>query len=92
VRDVFVGANRHLPSGAVGAIYLASLPFHGVSLDSGASPELRGLPRRLDTEPELRSKLERYLHEDMTEREAFDAMRGFLGEWSLGVGAEGRRG
>jgi hypothetical protein len=48
----------------------------------GASPELRDLARRLTTEPDLQSQLDAHLQDDMTEREAFDAMRAFLAEWS----------
>lgn len=48
----------------------------------GASPELRELPRRLRTEPDLQSQLDAHLLDDMTEREGFDAMRAFLAEWS----------
>jgi hypothetical protein len=48
----------------------------------GASPELRELPRRLTTEPDLQSQLDAHFQDDMTEREAFDAMRAFLAEWS----------
>ena len=49
----------------------------------GASPELRELPRRLTTEPDLQSQLDAHLQDEMTEREAFDGMRAFLAEWSL---------
>jgi len=60
----------------------AVLAFLNQFVGRGASPELQDLPRRLATDPELQSQLDGHLEEDMTEREAFDAMRGFLAEWS----------
>lgn len=58
------------------------LAFLNQFVGRGASPELRDLPRRLAADPELQSQLYRRLKDDMTDREAFDAMREFLVEWS----------
>jgi hypothetical protein len=67
----------------------AVLAFLHQFVSRGASPELHDLPRRLAADPELQSQLDRYLHDDMSEREAFDAMREFLGEWSSDVVPKG---
>lgn len=63
----------------------AVVTFLNQFVGRGASPELRDLPRRLATNPELQAQLDRYLGDDMRERDAFDAMREFLGEWSSHV-------
>jgi hypothetical protein len=63
----------------------AVLAFLNQFVGRGASPELRDLPRRLAADPVLESRLDRHLHEGMTEREAFVAMREFLSEWSSDV-------
>jgi hypothetical protein len=63
----------------------AVLAFLDQFLSRGASRELHDLRGRLAADPELQGQLDRYLHDEMTEREAFDAMREFLGEWSSDV-------
>ncbi len=61
------------------------LAFLDQFVGRGASPELQDLRRRLARDPRLQAQLDRYLHGEMTEREAFDAMRQFLGEWSSDI-------
>ena len=45
----------------------------------GAAEDLRDLRQRLPSDPELLRQLDGHLTDSVTEREAFDAMRGFLG-------------
>ena len=51
----------------------------------GASPELRGLAYGLATDSAIHHELDRFLSDEMTEREGFDAMREFLAHWSSKV-------
>lgn len=48
----------------------------------GATEDLRQLRQGLAENPELQQQLDRHLTADMSEREAFDAMRSFLSEVS----------
>ncbi len=63
----------------------AVLAFLDQFLGRGASRELHELRRRLAADPDLGVRLDRHLNDEMTEREAFDAMREFLSEWSSDV-------
>jgi hypothetical protein len=51
----------------------------------GATEDLRELRQGLPGDPELQRQLDRHLTANMTEREAFDAMRGFLSDVSTGM-------
>jgi hypothetical protein len=66
--------------------YQAVLAFLDQFISRGAAPDIHDLRQRLADDPEARQSLERHLAaQELTEREAFDAMTAFFAaEWERG--------